>query len=567
MKAVRFLLASSLLLAVVLPAAFGQVTDPGQTTSQTPSAPASAPSQTFSGDVSQTTSSFTVGDKWEVRWSGYFGGCNISVLATDGSVVAGGAGSRGVFFVPKGGTYHLQIDFQRHQLPNFAQQQQQQQPGTTGFQDTINGGLDQNHDPSSTNNQNGNGYSNPNNGNPQSHYPPISSHWTAEVVELSSPAAATIGNMPNFALPSDTSGSSLASATPPVTAPGLGTPVVTGAIKTAAAPGTQLTEDQARAVVLIKGDNAEGTGFMIRTPSGPAVITNIHVIANNPNLKITTNTGAFVTVLSEKGASDRDLAILSIQDAGYNYLEFSPDISKNVQPGDEVITPGNSQGGEVMLNTSGKVLGIGPVRLEFDNPIYHGNSGGPVFHPKSGKVLGVVTEAMKVDTSNDLDKASFASRNSAISGSMRYFGLRLDTVSAWIPIDSRRFQIETTFLDEFHEQSRRLDAYLNHSENDRDEAAKLYHSDPKIMKANDTYAEHCSGTDTAQRIDLIRSLVFDLQCVADIDMDQIRDKNNFYPFDQERAQDEFDYRAALKKELDSFSNNVEHASFMPRSNN
>ena len=56
-------------------------------------------------------------------------------------------------------------------------------------------------------------------------------------------------------------------------------------------------------------------------------------------------------------------------------------------------------------------------------------------------------------------------------------------------------------------------------------------------------------------------------CVADIDMDQIRDKNNFYPFDQERAQDEFDYRAALKKELDSFSNNVEHASFMPRSNN
>ena len=111
-----------------------------------------------------------------------------------------------------------------------------------------------------------------------------------------------------------------------------------------------------------------------------------------------------------------------------------------------------------MLNTQGKVLGIGPERIEIDNPIYHGNSGGPVFHTKSGKVLGVVTEAMKVDVTDALDKASFASRNSAISGSMRYFALRLDTVSTWLPIDSRRFQNETTFLDQFHEQSRRLDA-------------------------------------------------------------------------------------------------------------
>jgi S1-C subfamily serine protease len=95
---------------------------------------------------------------------------------------------------------------------------------------------------------------------------------------------------------------------------------------------------------------------MIKTPDGPAVVTNIHVIANNPNLKITTNTGALVPVLSEKGASDRDLALLAIKDAHYSYLEMAADISQTVQPGDEVITPGNSEGGEVMLNTDGKVL-------------------------------------------------------------------------------------------------------------------------------------------------------------------------------------------------------------------
>ncbi|MEJ0000506.1 MAG: hypothetical protein WDO13_15910 [Verrucomicrobiota bacterium] len=35
------------------------------------------------------------------------------------------------------------------------------------------------------------------------------------------------------------------------------------------APVVKLTEDQARAVVLIKGDKAEGTGFLVKTPNAP----------------------------------------------------------------------------------------------------------------------------------------------------------------------------------------------------------------------------------------------------------------------------------------------------------
>jgi hypothetical protein len=222
-----------------------------------------------------------------------------------------------------------------------------------------------------------------------------------------------------------------------------------------------LTEDQARAVVLIKGDNSEGTGFLVKTPDGPVVVTNIHVISNNPNLKITTNTGTPITILSYKGATDRDLAMIAIKDGDFKYLDLATDISGIVQPGDEVITPGNSEGGEVMLNTGGKVLGIGPDRVEFDNPIYHGNSGGPVFHVKSGKVIGVVTQAMKVLNSDELDKASFASRNSAISGSMRYFGFRIDNVPKWEPYDWRGFQNETAFLEQFDKRSRCLDCYVN----------------------------------------------------------------------------------------------------------
>ena len=171
-------------------------------------------------------------------------------------------------------------------------------------------------------------------------------------------------------------------------------------------PTVKLTEDQASAVVLIKGDTAEGTGFLVKMPGGPVVVTNIHVISNNPNLKITTNTGALISIISYKGATDRDLAMIAIKDGGFKYLDLATDVSGTVQPGDEVITPGNSEGGEVMLNTDGKVLGIGPDRVEFDNPIYHGNSGGPVFHVKTGKVIGIVTEALKAELDQINNNAS-----------------------------------------------------------------------------------------------------------------------------------------------------------------
>src|SRR5277367_6087932 len=65
--------------------------------------------QKFTGSAPQTTPPFTAPDKWEVRWLSPRN-VNISVLAGDGTVIAGAAGERGALFIPKGGNYHLQID-------------------------------------------------------------------------------------------------------------------------------------------------------------------------------------------------------------------------------------------------------------------------------------------------------------------------------------------------------------------------------------------------------------------------------------------------------------------------
>jgi S1-C subfamily serine protease len=331
-------------------------------------------------------------------------------------------------------------------------------------------------------------------------------------------------------------------------------------------PIVKLAAEQAQAVVLIKGDNAEGTGFLVKTGDGPVVVTNIHVISNNPNLQITASTGAPITILSYKGALDRDLAMIAIKDANYSYIPLATDVAATVETGDEVVTPGNSEGGEVMLNTGGKILGIGPQRVEFDNPIYHGNSGGPVFHTKSGSVIGVVTEAVKIDVSNGVDQASFQSRNSAIAGTMRYFGLRMDNVPGWEAYDWNRLQTETAFLDQFDKRSRCLDSYLNAPDDNKPEDI-VYREDDKIMKANNDYFSHANGGDSSQRMDALREWQSDLANLVSADMEAIQNPNNFYAFDQLRAKDEIAYRNALKAELDGIGDDVSRIAGMARKNN
>lgn len=478
----------------------------------------------FQGQGSSDTASFTVPDRWEAQWNGP--PCSVTVESEDGTVLAGSSSiGPGSIYFARGGSYKLHV--------------------------AIRGGFP----------------------------------WHLNILTLGpsgSPAVASgipyysPPDMPDNAMngipgmpPATVTSSSVGN--PPTTVPANVTPPAAGlAPATPPPPATgpvSLTDAQARAVVLIKGDDAEGTGFLVKTADGPVVMTNQHVIAGNPHIQITTTTGESVKILGLQGATDRDLAMISIQDNNYSYFDLATDLGKSVQVGDQVITPGNSQGGEVMLNTQGTVLALGPQRVEISNPIYHGNSGGPVFHVKSGKVIGVVTEAMKVDTSNALDKASFSNHNSAISGDMRYFGLRLDSVPHWDAYTWQRFNNETTFLRQFHERSKCLDSYLNTPTNDTSEWGLYYLKDDQVKQANEHLGEMAADGDSSQRMEAWRNLIFDLTSVADTNMTDIQNSSNFYSFDQIQAREETSYRQALKKEIDDMSNDVSRVSNMARRNN
>lgn len=469
--------------------------------------------QTFQGPGTQTTSAFQVQDKWEVRWESAKAPLAVTVLSSDGTVVAGASAWKGSLYLPRGGNYYLQVE--RH-------------------------------------------------GGDQS--PP----WHVTVTEVGSVIAtdekkAPTDYTPLQALPAPPANASATAASTASSAPAVTSSMVAPATPPSPPTGNSI-EELSRAVVVIKGDVAEGTGFLVHTPEGPGVVTNQHVISANPNIKILTTTGQEIKALSLKGASDRDLAMFMIQDNRYTYLDLATDIKDTVQAGDEVITPGNSEGGEVVLDTKGTVLGIGPERIEFSNPIYHGNSGGPVFHTKSGKVLAVVTQAMRVDTSNAIDKASHDNKNSAIAGPMRYFGLRLDTVPQWEPYDWSRFLNETTFLKNFHDLSRCLDSFLNGASYEKAHVVSTdefghpdshyYLRNEKIQMAADSYHKLTVDTDKSQQLDAVRELIMDLEGLADTDMAAIQEPSNFYSFDRIRAGYEISYRKALRDEIDKIGGRV-----------
>jgi len=325
--------------------------------------------------------------------------------------------------------------------------------------------------------------------------------------------------------------------------------------------GTQSMKGS-NAVVIIKGNEAKGTGFLVHTPEGPAVITNLHVIFANPNLQILTNTGAQIKVIALKGAADRDLAMFLIQDDKYEYLDLA-DASNSV--GNAVVTPGNSEGGDVVLNTEGKVLGVGPDRIEISNPIFHGNSGGPVIDTASGKVLGVVTYASTVEPSDAVDKASMANAASAISGPMRYFGLRVDNVSKWEPYDIEVFFRESTLLKEFHENSRCLDSLLNGAQYEKTNLvsygapdSKYYLRNDKIRQLTSKYKPTVSGLDNGERVELLREYNLDLEAFADSGVDNIQNPSNFYSFERQDCAKELAYRRALKAELKKLEDKIGH---------
>jgi serine protease Do len=150
-----------------------------------------------------------------------------------------------------------------------------------------------------------------------------------------------------------------------------------------------IIEDSTQAVVSIKTDVAQGTGFIVT--SDGYVVTNAHVLegAHYANAITSDMKSHPMNLISYN--SKIDLALLKINGT-YDYLTL--DDSNNVKVGEEVIAIGNPLGlsfsvSEGIVSAIHRNVSNSPGEyIQTDTALNPGNSGGPLIN-KEGKVIGI----------------------------------------------------------------------------------------------------------------------------------------------------------------------------------
>lgn len=142
-------------------------------------------------------------------------------------------------------------------------------------------------------------------------------------------------------------------------------------------------------VVTMRTSRSLGTGFVVRADGW--IATNLHVIADGPQVKVTLRDGREFEVIEVLAASTvHDLALVRIEAQGLPTLVLGD--SDAMRPGDPVVAIGNPLGLEDtvssgLLSARRKTKGDFEV-LQVSAPIAHGSSGGPLFNDR-GEVVGI----------------------------------------------------------------------------------------------------------------------------------------------------------------------------------
>lgn len=168
--------------------------------------------------------------------------------------------------------------------------------------------------------------------------------------------------------------------------------------------------------VIVAGSKA-GTGFLLRDGNRTWLVTNAHVVRNQPLVQATLLDGTTLALGACEYASGRDLARFSVED-GLPALELRrglPDV------GERVTVLGNTDGRGVITEITGRVVGVGPTELEIDAAFTAGNSGSPVI---DGRGLVIAVASYLRDCRNDRD---WSKKNTRFNG-IRRFALRLSGV-------------------------------------------------------------------------------------------------------------------------------------------
>lgn len=277
---------------------------------------------------------------------------------------------------------------------------------------------------------------------------------------------------------------------------------------------TRLLNDHRSDVVLIKGKSgAAGSGFVLNQKGRKFFTSNAHVLAG---VRAPTFTTLDQTPLKLKPgtalvAVGHDILMYEVLESGSGIP--GPDtFAGTVAINDPIAVCGNTGGSDVITLIKGKVLGIGPDRIEISAEIERGNSGSPILHLPSGKVIGVAT---------------YVTREEVFSGEkkIRRFGYRLDTVKQWQPVDWARFYAEADKLEKIENVTGELAhafSELNGLNQRTNKVRKFAYDLPPIRNALDDFYGSLEVRNQQEADRVVDNLLANLRSVSQADVTSLK---------------------------------------------
>lgn len=299
-----------------------------------------------------------------------------------------------------------------------------------------------------------------------------------------------------------------------------------------------LTPEQMAAIVLIKTRDGQGTGFMARVNDVPFVITNLHVVADPTDLRVTTSNGRSVPVQAAFAAKGHDIALLRVEDAPATLIMAADVVDSRI--GDEIAVVGNRLGGGVLTQEVGQIVGIGPDRIEVDAAFQPGNSGSPIINLRTGEVIGIATYLQNVSVIGG-DRRAARNEDEKIDRELttRWFGFRFDSVRQWERIDWVEWQRQSELLRRYQENSEVLLSLLRGERH-------LYLKNPAMRSIVQRFERDVSGKTSADfRTRRSRELIVDLVNFSRLDKATL--EGRFYDHFETSAY--FDSSIRLQKEF------------------
>ncbi|MGC3989704.1 MAG: serine protease [Chthoniobacteraceae bacterium] len=311
-----------------------------------------------------------------------------------------------------------------------------------------------------------------------------------------------------------------------------------------------IAQQHRNGLVLMEGKEGMGSGFVCQMDHAQYLITNAHVMAGNPGVRITSLDGTALQPGAAGVAIGRDIFRMALPGSQSGSFELLEDVDSHVKIGDDIAVLGNSEGAGVVRALRGRVVGIGPQLVEVDAPFVPGNSGSPIVHLATGKVIGIATYL--------IEKKVAADGSGSVSNNIRRFGYRLDGKLGWQPVNWPVFSAQAASVEGIQSLSKEF-IKLFRNAHDHQSLNPEDYQNPAIQRALISF-EGAAQNGHVSKADLeeaARRLLADLRIATQNDIAAFNTQNSYDYFRRE-VQDESRLRNDLYKALTDAMNMYMH---------